>query len=103
MKKEYIYLDYAANTPVDSRVLDVFESVTLKYFANPNSTHELGMMVNSKIATSTSNIINLLRKNCNISENMEIVYTSGASESNNLAIKGVARAYKENGKHINLK
>ena len=40
--KKYIYLDYAANTPVDTDVLKVFNETTLKYFANPNSTHELG-------------------------------------------------------------
>ena len=42
MEKEYIYLDYAANTPVDKQVLDVFNEATLKYFSNPNSTHGLG-------------------------------------------------------------
>lgn len=42
MNDEYIFLDYAANTPVDKEVLDVFNDTTLKYYANPNSTHKLG-------------------------------------------------------------
>ena len=42
MNKEYIYLDYAANTPVDKQVLDVFNENTLKYFSNPNSKHNFG-------------------------------------------------------------
>ena len=88
MDKNYLYLDYAANTPVDRDVLNTFNDVTLKYFANPNSTHKLGKEVNEKINETTNN------------EDTEIKYTSGSSESNNLAIKGVAQSYKENGKHI---
>ena len=61
MKKEYIYLDYAANTPVDKQVLDVFNETTLKYFANPNSTHGLGKEANKKIEETTNNIMDLLR------------------------------------------
>ena len=100
MNKEYIYLDYAANTPVQEEVLKVFNEITLNYFANPNSTHNLGKNANKKIDETTNNILNLLKKETNINEGTEIIYTSGASESNNLAIKGVAKAYKENGKHI---
>ena len=92
MNEEYIYLDYASNTPVDKDVLNTFNEITLKYFANPNSTHILGKVTNKKIQETTENIIK--------DENMEIIYTSGSSESNNLAIKGIAKSYKENGKHI---
>lgn len=100
MDKEYIYLDYAANTPVDKEVLNTFSEVTLKYFANPNSTHGLGIITSQKIEETTSNILNIFHKETDISKNSEIIYTSGSSESNNLAIKGVAKAYRENGKHI---
>ena len=100
MNKEYIYLDYAANTPVQKEVLNEFNEITLNYFANPNSTHNLGKITNKKITETTDNILNLLKKETNIDDNTEIIYTSGSSESNNLAIKGVAKAYKENGKHI---
>ena len=58
MDKNYIYLDYAANTPVDQEVLETFNKATLKYFANPNSTHELGQEVNKKIEEATLNITN---------------------------------------------
>ena len=100
MNKKNIYLDYAANTPVDKQVLDVFNENTLKYFANPNSTHNLGKEANKKIEETTKNIIELLHKNTKLDEDTEIIYTSGSSESNNLAIKGIAQTYKENGKHI---
>ena len=100
MSEKYIYLDYAANTPVDKDVLKVFDETTLKYFANPNSTHKLGIEVNEKIKETTKNIMQMFRKNANLNEETEIIYTSGSSESNNLAIKGLAQSYKENGKHI---
>ena len=98
--KDYLYLDYAANTPVVEVVLKNFNDSTLKYFANPNATHGLGVEVNYKINETTDRIIELLKRNTRLDDDMEIVYTSGSSESNNLAIKGVAQTYKENGKHI---
>ena len=60
MNKDYIYLDYAANTPVQKEVLDVFNEITLDYFANPNSTHELGKITKRKINETTNSIIELL-------------------------------------------
>lgn len=100
MNKDYIYLDYAANTPVQKEVLDVFNEITLDYFANSNSTHELGKITKRKINETTNSIIELLHSETNMDKDVEIIYTSGSSESNNLAIKGVAKAYRENGKHI---
>lgn len=100
MNSENIYLDYAANTPVDKEVLEAFNNATLKYYANPNSTHFLGKNVKEKIEKTTENILRMLVENTHLNENSEIIYTSGSSESNNLAIKGIASAYKENGKHI---
>ncbi len=100
MDKKNIYLDYAANTPVDKEVLNTFNEATLKYFANPNSTHSLGIETNKKIEEETKKIMQMLQTEAKLDNDMEIVYTSGSSESNNLAIKGVAQTYKENGKHI---
>lgn len=100
MDKNYLYLDYAANTPVDPDVLKVFNELTIKYFANPNSTHKLGLEVNQKIKETTNHIMEMFQKETNLNQNTEIIYTSGSSESNNLAIKGIAQSYKENGKHI---
>lgn len=90
-----IYLDYAANTPVDKEVLDNYIKVTNKYIANPNSSHKLGVMAKNEIDKSSSFIASYFK--CN-REN--IIYTSGASEANNLVIKGVCEYKKSLGKHI---
>jgi len=90
-----VYLDYAANSPVDEEVLDLFYDITKRYYANPNSIHKLGLETKKMIDDATNNIA----KNLKIDSN-EIIYTSGASESNNLAIKGICERYKSNGKHI---
>jgi len=89
------YLDYSATTPVNSEVLDTFVKVSNKYIGNPNSLHKLGVEAKEIIDAATKQISNLL----GIKEN-EIIYTSGASESNNTAIKGVALKYQNRGKHI---
>ncbi len=90
-----IYLDYAANTPVDKEVLDYYYDISLKYYGNPNSKHILGREAKRVVDESTKKIAKLL----NVRED-EIIYTSGSTESNNLALKGVAEKYKEKGKHI---
>jgi cysteine desulfurase len=90
-----IYLDYAASTPVDEDVLDVFTTTLNKFYANPNSNHLLGKKSKEKIDESTSKIKELLNKN-----DSEIIYTSTATEANNLAIKGIAKRYKNFGRHI---
>ena len=90
-----IYLDYAANTPVDKEVLDLYYDYSLKYFANPNSVHKLGLECSDIIKRSSENILSLLGL-----KDYEVVYTSGATESNNMAIKGVSERYKNLGKHI---
>jgi len=90
-----IYLDYAANTPANEEVIKVFSDVSREYIANPNSAHQLGILAKTRLNESTKKIASLL----NVLES-EIIYTSGASESNNLAIKGAAEQYKRYGKHI---
>ncbi len=90
-----IYLDYSATTPVNDEVLDSFNKACKKYIGNPNSLHKLGFESNKIIQSATDQIANILRVNTN-----EIIYTSGASESNNLAIKGIALKYQNRGKHI---
>ena len=90
-----IYLDYAANTPVEKDVLKEYVSATTKYIANPNSTHPLGLEAKKIIDDSTQKI----SKYFNIEPN-NIIYTSGSSESNNLVIKGIAEINKNKGKHI---
>ena len=90
-----IYLDYAASTPVDEEVLNNFIEVTKCEYANPNSKHDLGLHAKKMIDEATNKIASLLGV---LPE--EIIYTSGATESNNMAIRGVASRYKNKGKHI---
>lgn len=90
-----IYLDYSATTPVDDRVLDTFVKVTKDYIGNPNSLHELGVAAKKLIDASTKQIDDILRV-----KESEVIYTSGASEANNMAIKGICFKYKNRGKHI---
>lgn len=90
-----IYLDYSATTPVNKEVLDTFNKVSLNFIGNPNSLHKLGVNSKRLIDDATKQIANIL----DIKEN-EIIYTSGSSESNNLAIKGICEKYQRKGKHI---
>jgi len=92
---QMIYLDYAANTPVNSEVLDCFCEENRSFYGNPNSTHKLGQNAKQHMDEITANIANLLEV-----KPSELIYTSGSSESNNLAIKGVAYTYRNRGKHI---
>ena len=90
-----IYLDYSANTPVDPAVLDIYCKTELAYIANPNSTHCAGQAARAEMARVTESIASQLGV-----QPAEIIYTSGASEANNLALKGIAQASRHIGKHI---
>ena len=90
-----IYLDYSATTPVNEEVLNSYIEVTKKMVGNPNSLHKLGIEAKSLIDAATRQIANILKVKPN-----EIIYTSGASESNNTAIKGICLKYQTRGKHI---
>ena len=89
------YLDYAANTPVREEVLTSFCEAAKDYLANPNSPHALGKLAEERLSKSTAHILELVGLT-----GWELIYTSGATESNNLAIKGAAQYYKGRGKHI---
>lgn len=90
-----IYLDYTANTPVDPSVLKVFNEVAIHFPANPNSSHAMGRKAQEKMQEVTLGIAELLGVQPD-----ELIYTSGATEANNLAIKGLARAERRRGRHI---
>lgn len=90
-----IYLDYAASSPVDQDILKQFYDISLKYFANPNSNHKLGFESKELIEKSTMSIANKLGI---LKE--EIIYTSGATETNNLVVKGICERYKNRGRHV---
>ena len=93
-----IYLDYSSTTPVDQRVADkMAECLTLDgSFGNPASrSHAFGWDSDSLIKNARKNVADLIK-----SDTKEIVWTSGATESNNLAIKGAAHFYKSKGNHL---
>ncbi|MAH79522.1 MAG: IscS subfamily cysteine desulfurase [Gammaproteobacteria bacterium] len=97
-KQSTIYLDYASTTPVDPRVASkMMEFLTPEgEFGNPASrSHRFGWKADEAVEQARSHVANLV--NC---DPREIVWTSGATEADNLAIKGVARFYKSKGNHI---
>ena len=90
-----IYLDYSANTPVDARVLEQFCAVERRCIGNANSHHQAGSAAKAEIDAATIKIASLLGV-----QPAEIIYTSGASEANNFALKGLARLSRHTGRHI---
>lgn len=90
-----VYLDYSATTLVNDDVLNTFTKVSKEFPGNANSLHNLGLKSRDLMKSSVKQIADLL----NVFED-EIILTSGASEANNLALKGIAFKYKNRGKHI---
>ena len=91
-----IYLDYGATTPVDPRVVDAMIPWLREHFGNPASrSHAWGWEAEAIVEKSREQVAALIN-----ADPREIVWTSGATESNNLAIKGAAQFYKGRGKHI---
>jgi cysteine desulfurase len=94
MKKQ-IYLDYAATTPVDPRALKAMTPYFTGKFGNPASLHSFGNEAREALENSREVIAKAMK-----AEPREIIFTSSATEANNMAIKGIAFANKEKGKHI---
>lgn len=90
-----IYLDYSAGTPADPAVLERFCQTEQRWPGNPNSAHAAGRAARDELARVTQSIAALLGV-----APAEVLYTSGASEANNLAVKGVARANGRTAGHI---
>lgn len=90
-----IYLDYAADTPVAPEVLEAFSQAAQKYIANPNAHHTLGQVAKMRIEETA----HIIAEYFNITKD-EVIFTSGATESNNLAIKGIATNRRRYGKHM---
>ena len=94
--KTPVYLDYAATTPVDKRVAEKMIPYLTETFGNPASnSHAFGWEAEEAVEKARADIAALIN-----ADPKEIVFTSGATESNNLAIKGAANFYKTKGKHL---
>lgn len=91
-----IYMDYGATTPVDPRVVDAMIPWLREHFGNPASrSHAWGWEAEEAVEKARQHVADLVG-----ADPREIVWTSGATESNNLALKGAAQFYKEKGKHL---
>ena len=90
-----IYLDNASTTIIEKEVLDSYQALLSAYYANPSSSHKLGVQTNALQNKAREMILKLLNLN-----GYEVIFTSGATESNNLLLRGLAFAYQNRGKHI---
>jgi len=90
-----IYLDFNATTPIDAEVAQAMRPYLEEYFGNPSSAHSYGAKTKMAVENARQQVAALL--GCSASE---IIFTSGGTESNNYAIKGVALANRNKGKHI---
>ncbi len=91
-----IYLDYAAATPVRKEVLMAMEPYFYPLFANPGSVHPAGKRAKEAVEAARKNVVLILGSQ----EPSEIIFTGSGTESINLALQGVVRAYRKKGNHI---
>jgi cysteine desulfurase len=89
------YLDYNSTTPIDPRVLEAMLPFLKDNFANTSSTHYFGQTINESIYQARKQIADFINADSN-----ELIFTSGATEAINIALKGVAESYSSKGKHI---
>ncbi|MEM4259962.1 MAG: cysteine desulfurase NifS [Candidatus Woesearchaeota archaeon] len=95
MGTHFIYLDHAATTYVDERVKKAMNPYFSDIYGNPGSFHSIGLLAKQAVDDSRKKIAKILSANEN-----EIIFTASGTESINMAIKGIARAYKNKGNHI---
>ena len=94
MKK--VYMDHGAGMPLDSRVFEAMKPYFRENYGNPSSSHSFGNSARNAIAASREKVAQLVAAE----KPQEVIFTSGGTESNNLAIKGVAYRNREKGNHI---
>lgn len=90
-----IFVDNNSTTPIDPRVLEAMLPFLKDNFANPSSTHHFGQSINEKVKEAREQIADFIN-----AESNEIIFTTGATEAINIAIKGVGERYSNKGKHI---
>ncbi|HPQ41026.1 MAG TPA: cysteine desulfurase family protein [bacterium] len=90
-----IYLDYNATTPIAREVADAMVPFLYEYFGNPSSTHPYGVTAKHAVETARKQVAAFIG-----SQAQEIIFTSGGTESNNMAIKGAAQALRRRGNHV---
>jgi len=95
MLERQVYLDHAATTPIDPQVQSAMMPYIKEDYGNPSSFHSAGKCVGDALEVARENVAQAIGANQD-----EILFTSGGTEANNLAILGVARAYQKQGKHI---
>ena len=96
MERKPIYLDYSATTPIDPRVAEKMIPFITEHFGNPASrSHSFGWTAEKAVEEAREEVAKLVN-----ADPREIVWTSGATESNNLAIKGASHFYSTKGKHV---
>lgn len=95
MSQSRVYLDYAATTPVDPRVLEAMRPFLEQAYGNPSSLHHWGKQARKGLEEARGVVAACLE-----AEPEEIVFTSGATEANNLVIAGIAEALRERGRHL---
>jgi len=96
MERKPIYLDYSATTPIDPRVAEKMIPYITEHFGNPASrSHSFGWTAEKAVVEAREEVAKLVN-----ADPREIVWTSGATESNNLAIKGASHFYSTKGKHV---
>lgn len=95
LKNNLIYLDNAATTLVDNKILQLFSKIEYDVFANPNSIHKLGVEADVYLNKARELILKTLK--CT---NHRVIFTSSSTEANNLAIKGYCLYYQNRGRHI---
>jgi cysteine desulfurase len=95
MPEHRIYLDYSATTPVDPRVAEAMARAVTQVFGNPSSVHGYGQQARAALDRARREVAGLINARPN-----EIIFTSGGTEANNLAIRGVCEASSSHGRHI---
>ena len=95
MNERPVYLDYNATTPIDPQVVEVMTPYLVEHFGNPSSPHPYGVSTKRAVEEARRQLADLIGCKPN-----ELFFTSGGTEANNTAVKGVAAAHREKGQHI---